>query len=73
MIPRLVISSDGSGHDGYVRDARRVGGHGGIEALIDKLGAHMSAEDRVIPEEDKGARRFRICKKSIKAVRPQIS
>ena len=61
MIAQLVISPDGSGHDGYVRDVGRVGhgGHGGIDALLDKLGAHMSVEDRtwssVIAEDAKGA------------------
>ena len=61
MIAQLVISPDGSGHDGYMRDVGRVdhGGHGGIDALLDKLGAHMSVEDRtwssVIAEDANGA------------------
>jgi hypothetical protein len=36
-----------------------IGGHGGIDALLDKLGAHMSVEDRtwssVIAEDANGA------------------
>jgi hypothetical protein len=58
VIARLVISPDGSGHDGYMRDVGRVG-NGGIDALLDKLGAHMSVKtapgSSAIAEDANGA------------------
>ena len=43
-----LVAAVAAGHHRHVRDVWRVGHrrHGGVDAAIDKLGAHMGVEDR---------------------------